>query len=158
MKEQSMFDLQAIFHTGMCVANIEATKLQLGRDLNLDWAPVRTFDPLPFWTPQRGLEEIVVHATYSRQGPHHLELCQGPRNTLYDPDLQPDNRHIGVWVQDLPAAAEKLLRAGWTVRGAGARPDDGFGILAYLAPPMPGLVVELVSEALRPVIEAWING
>lgn len=150
-----MFDLQRIFHTGLCVADIETAKQQLGKDLNLEWLPVRTFDPLPFWTPEQGLGEIVVKATYSRQGPHRLELCEGPRNTLYDPNLQPDNRHIGVWVDDLPSEVEKLLSAGWTVRGASGSPEDGYGILAYMAPPMPGLVVELVAESLRPALDEW---
>ncbi|MFA7555610.1 MAG: VOC family protein [Spongiibacteraceae bacterium] len=152
-----MLDVQRVFHTGMCVADIEVAKRQLGGDLNLEWSEVRSFDPLPFWTPERGLEEILVKATYSRQGPHHLELCQGPKGTLYDPEFHPDNRHIGIWVDDLAAEADKLRAANWTVRGASAAPEDGYGVLAYLAPPMPGLVVELVCVSLKPTIDEWIN-
>lgn len=151
-----MFDLQNIYHTGVCVDDFEASKRQFARDLNLEWTETRTFDPLPFWTPEKGLHEIVVTAAYSRQGPHHLELCKGPKNSLYDPAYLPDNRHIGVWVEDLPAEAEKMLSAGWTVRGSADAPDNGFGILAYMTHPVAGLVIELVSAGLKPVIDEWL--
>ena len=150
-----MFELQRIYHTGMAVADIAAAQASIGRALNLEWAPVRSFEPLPFWTPEEGTHEVFVHATYSRQGPHHLELVQGT-GAFYDPDRAPESRHIGVWVDDLPAEAERLLRLGWQTVAAGAAPDDGFGLIAYLRPPIPGLLVELVSVGLKPVIDEWI--
>lgn len=151
-----MIDLQRFHHTGMAVANIARSQEQFGRALGLRWAPVRLFDPLPFWTPEQGAHEIQVHATYSLGGPHHLELVQG-EGPFYDPGRAPDARHIGVWVDDLPAEADHLLRAGWTVVAAGAAPDDGFGPIAYLAPPQPGLLVELISTVLKPVIDEWLG-
>jgi hypothetical protein len=152
-----MFDLQRIYHTGMAVADIAAAQASIGQALHLEWAPVRSFDPLPFWTPEDGPHEVIVHATYSRQGPHHLELVQGT-GAFYDPDRAPDSRHIGVWVDDLPAEAGRLLSLGWQTVAAGAAPDDGFGLIAYLRPPIPGLLVELVSVDLKPVIDEWIAG
>lgn len=151
-----MIDFQRMYHTGMMVENVEAAMERLGRDLALEWAPVRTFDPLPFWTPERGLHEIKVRATYSRPGPQHLELCSGPKNSFYDPAALPDGRHIGVWVDDLPAEVERLCAGGWRVVAAGGAPEQGYGILAYLAPPLPGLIVELVSKDLEPVIREWL--
>ncbi len=152
-----MFDLKRIFHTGMSVADITAAQTSIGRALNLEWSPVRSFEPLPFWTPEDGTHEIIVHACYSRQGPHHLELVQG-MGAFYDPDREPDSRHMGVWVDDLPNEAERLLKLGWQTVAAGAAPDDGFGLIAYLRPPIPGLLVELVSTDLKPVFDEWIAG
>lgn len=152
-----MFDLQRIWHTGLSVADIEAAKASFGKALNLEWAPVQSFEPLGFWTPEAGTHEVSVRATYSKLGPHHLELVQGTGD-FYNPDRAPDSRHIGVWVDDLPAEAEALLRQGWKTVAAGAAPEDGFGPIAYLQPPMPGLIVELVSTALKPFIDGWIGG
>lgn len=150
------FDLQRCFHVGMPVSDIEAARKNLGGAMNVDWSPVRVFDPLPFWTPERGAHEVVVHACYSRQGPQHMELCQGTGD-FYDPSSGPDARHIGVWVDDLPREASDLLSRGWTVVAGGAAPDDGFGSISYMAPPMGGLLVELVSADLKPFIDSWMR-
>ena len=151
-----MIDFQRIYHTGMAVADIEAARAQIGQDLNLQWSVVRAFDPLPFWTPEAGMHEVVVQACYSRQGPQHLELVQGT-GAFYDPAHQQINRHVGVWVDDLPAEADRLTGRGWRVLAAGAAPDDGYGIIAYLMPPTGGLTVELVSTDLGPVFFEWLT-
>lgn len=151
-----MFDIQNIHHTGMAVANIEQAKADLGRALALEWAPVRDFDPLPFWTPEEGTHEVRVRATYSLGGPNHLELVQGT-GRFYDPEQKPDARHMGVWVDDLATDAQHLLTQGWHVVAAGASPENGFGLTAYMAPPMPGLLVELISKDLKPVIDGWLG-
>lgn len=151
-----MIDLQRIHHTGMAVANIEQAQADLGRALGLEWAPVRDFDPLPFWTPEEGMHEVRVRATYSLGGPNHLELVQGT-GPFYDPERAPDARHIGLWVDDLAAEARHLLAEGWRVVAAGASPEDGFGLIAYMAPPIPGLLIELISTDLKPIIDDWLG-
>lgn len=151
-----MFDFQRMYHTGMIVSDVHAAVEKMSADLNLEFAVIKTFDPLPFWTPERGSHEVVVSATYSRQGPQHLELVQGTGD-FYNPGAHPDSRHIGVWVDDLPAEAQCLIEAGWQVLAAGASPEEGYGILAYLKPPEGGLVVELVSTDLQPVFADWLT-
>lgn len=152
-----MFDLQRIFHTGMAVADLPGTQAAMNAALGLEWSPVRSFDPLPFWTPEEGTHEVSVLATYSRGGPHHLELVQGT-GAFYDPDRAPDARHVGVWVDDLRSEAERLIALGWQTVAAGAAPEDGFGLIAYLRPPIHGLLVELVSTDLKPTIDEWMAG
>ncbi len=151
-----MFDLKRMFHVGLSVADIQSAREKMGADLNLEWSVIGTFDPLPFWTPEAGNHEVSVLACYSKPGPQHLELVQGT-GAFYDPNALPDSRHIGVWVDDLPMEAEKLLSAGWRVLAAGAAPDDGFGTISYMAPPIPGLVVELVSTELESAIAEWLS-
>lgn len=152
-----MFDLQRIYHTGLAVSDLEAAMEMYTRTLHLAWSPIRVFDPLPFWTPAEGAHEVTVRAAYSRQGPHHVELCWGT-NSFYDPHRVPDTRHIGVWTDDLPGEAEAMLREGWVVDGAIHSPDDGYGPVAYLRAPAGALLVELVSTELKPSIDEWING
>jgi hypothetical protein len=150
-----MLKMSNCFHNGIAVADIHQARESLGNSLGVAWTPVRSFDPLPFWTPDQGEHEVVVHACYSREGPVHLELCEG-NSPFYDPKAVPDSRHVGFWTDDLAAEAEQLQRHGWRPLAAGASPQDGFGLICYLSPPDGGLVVELVSPDLRPVIAEWL--
>lgn len=150
-----MIDMRRVFHAGIAVADIAREMQRMGEGLQIAWAPVRRFDPLPFWTPEDGRHEVSVSATYSRQGPMHIELVQGT-GRFYAPGGQPQARHLGVWVEDLAAEAVRLVSAGWTVRAAGDAPEAGYGAICYIASPDGSLLVELVSTALQPVITDWI--
>lgn len=149
-------DLQAMHHVGMPVADIAAAQTALGTAFGVTWAPVRTFDPLPFWTPEAGRHEVLVHATYSRGGGQRLELVQGT-GAFFDPARAPDARHIGVWSEDLTAEAGRLRGLGWQIIACGLPPEEGYGAIAYLAPPTGGLLVELISTVLFDDIAAWIG-
>ncbi len=149
-------DLSRMYHIGMAVADFDQGCEQIGTAFCLDWLPAKTFDPLPFWTPEEGLQEISVKATYSKQGPQRIEIVQG-NSIFYDPERLPDSRHIGVWVDDLVSEASHLIENGWNVLAAGDAPSSGFGTIAYLSPPFPGLVVELVSIELEPMMNQWFS-
>ncbi|MFA7440131.1 MAG: VOC family protein [Sphingomonadaceae bacterium] len=151
-----MIDLQRFHHTGMAVADIDSAMELMGSTLGLRWIPVVHFDPLPFWTPEEGAHEVTVRATYSLGGPHHVELVQGS-GAFYDPARAPDARHIGVWVDDVRAEAERLIAGGWRVVAANASPEEGYGAIAYCAPPIPGMLIELISTALKPTIDGWLG-
>ena len=148
--------LSETFHIGMAVEDIDQCCKQIGEDLNLDWLPIKSFDPLPFWTPEEGLREISVKATYSRQGPQRIEIVQGT-SIFYDPNRLPDSRHVGIWVDDLIEEATRLIDKGWIVLAAGDEPSAGYGTIAYLSPPFPGLMVELVSKQLEPMMNEWFT-
>ena len=148
--------LSETFHIGMAVEDIDQCCKQIGEDLNLDWLPIKSFDPLPFWTPEEGLREISVKATYSRQGPQRIEIVQGT-SIFYDPNRLPDSRHVGIWVDDLTEEATRLIDKGWIVLAAGDEPSAGYGTIAYLSPPFPGLMVELVSKQLEPMMNEWFS-
>ena len=151
-----MFEMQRIFHTGIVVDDIEKAKAEIGASLNLTWTPVRVFDSLVLWTPERGLFEIRNKADYSRQGPHHLEICEGPKGSFYDPAILPHGRHIGVWVDDLRQETDELLENGWRLLAANGTPDDDYGVITYMAPPTAAFVVELVATKLKPMIDTWL--
>ncbi len=151
-----MLNMSDCFHNGFAVHDIHAARESLGQSLGVAWSPVRTFDPLPFWTPEAGDHEIVVHACYSREGPVHLELCQGS-SPFYDPAATPDSRHVGFWTEDLAGRAAALQAQNWQVLAAGASPEAGYGLICYLTPAAGGLVIELVSTDLRPVIAEWLT-
>lgn len=151
-----MLKMSDCFHNGIAVSDIHEARASLGASLGVEWSPVRAFDPLPFWTPEAGDHEITVHACYSREGPVHLELCQGT-SPFYDPAAMPDSRHAGFWTDDLPGQASSLMDQGWRALAAGASPEAGYGLICYLTPPSGGLVIELVSTDLKPVIFEWLT-
>lgn len=152
-----MIDLRNIHHIGIPVADIASTQRELTVAFGVDWAPVRLFDPLPFWTQEHGAHEVLVRATYSKEGPQRIELVQGT-GAFFDPRRAPDARHVGVWADDLAAEARRLIALGWQVAGANLPPDQGYGVICYLAPPAGGLLVELISTAIADEIAAWIAG
>ena len=151
-----MIDLQAMHHVGIPVADIAAAQAALSVAFGVTWASVRVFDPLPFWTPEEGRYDALVRATYSRGGGQRLELVQGT-GAFFDPDRVPDARHIGIWSADLADDAERLRSLDWRIIGCNMPPDEGYGAVAYLAPPMGGLLVELISAAIADDIREWIG-
>lgn len=152
-----MIDYARVHHHGIVVAEMAAAREAYGAALGLEWAPTRRFDPLPFWPPRDGTHALVVEATYSTDPVHRIELVQGS-GAFYAPDRRPDARHVGLFVDDLPAECRRLIGLGWIVQGANAAPEAGYGVLAYLTPPDETLMVELVCSTLADDLAAWIGG
>jgi lactoylglutathione lyase len=150
-----MIDPRGIYHTGIAVHDLERAKREFEDSLGIVWAPVHLYDPLRLWTPD-GWIAVTIRATYSRQGPHHLELIEGEKGSLYDPDMLADPKHIGVWVDEVAREIERLQGLGWSVIASKNARERGYGNMAYMRPPRPGWpVVELVSTELKPMLEAW---
>lgn len=151
--------IQKVFHHGLIVPDVRAAMDGLSRDLGLDWADLRPFDPLRVWLPGEGegWAEAQLTVTYSRQGPVHFELIEMVPGCAYEPLLAVSRAHLGVWVDDVGAEVEALLAQGWRLILAGASPEHRYGQMAYLVRDN-GPVVELVGEPLRPMIESWIGG
>ena len=150
-----MIDWSRTYHTGLVVEDIEAAKTFYENSMGLRFTETKVFDPLPFWTPEQGSHEVVVHACYSQPGPNHLELCQGT-GAFYSVTELPDSRHVGVWVDDVAAEAERLSALGWQPLAAGSSPEEGYGSICYLRAPVGQLVVELVSTELEAFINDWL--
>lgn len=129
---------------------------ELSKGLGVEWAPVRQFDPLRVWLPDEGWSQAHLSATYSRQGPIHIELIQAASGGAYDALRAVSPAHVGAWVDDVGMEVEALLAEGWRVIAAGASPGHRYGQMAYMARE-DGPVLELVGEAIRPMIEDWIG-
>ena len=152
-----MIDPTAIFHTGIAVRDIRSAQREFEQSLGVEWAPIHHYDPLRLWTPS-GWTAIKIEAVFSRHGPHHLELIQGERGSLYDPDVIADAMHIGIWVDAVAPEARRLEDLGWSVIASKSSPNQGYGTTAYLQPPRPGWpVIELVSTELRLMLESWYS-
>jgi hypothetical protein len=152
-----MLSLDAVYHTGFTVTDLKVTQAALTAALGVEWAPVHLYQPLPLWRPGTGWTEVHMRVSYSRPGPHQLEIIEAPEGTFYDPAHPEDNRHLGLWTDDLGGEVNRLTAIGWEVLCAKGTPDQGYGTMAYVRPPGAGLVLELVSTELRPMLEAWFT-
>ena len=117
-----LIDFQRLFHTGIRVTDLDKAMDEFGPSLGVAWAQPREGEQ-PVWTPETGLRSVPLRFTYSDEGPQHLELLEGAPGSIWDADGTPGVHHVGVWVDDVVAETEGLLRAGWHPRGraAGAR-------------------------------------
>lgn len=152
-----MLDHKRIYHTGFACHDIAKTQAELTDALGIEWAPIHYYSPLRLWRPGIGWTEEMMCASYSRPGPHQLELIQGAKGGFFDPDLMPSKRHIGLWTDELGAEVRRLLGLGWELLCAKGAPDDDYGTMAYMKSPTEGPTLELVSTELRPMLLAWFD-
>lgn len=150
-----MLDARNIYHTGYPVSDMETAQRTLTEAIGIEWAPVHVYDPLRLWQPGLGWSDVRIRVSYSRPGPHQLELIEGPPGSFFDPDVMPGSRHLGMWAEDLGNEVERLLAGGWQLLCAKGAPEDRYGDMAYMRAPKSGPTVELVSTTLRPMLLAW---
>lgn len=152
-----MIDYQRLFHTGIRVPDVDQAMAEMGEPLGVTWAAVQHNPVQAVWTPDRGLEHVPLTFVYSREGPQHVELLQGPAGSIWDGAADPGVHHVGLWVDDVGAETQRCVDAGWTVAAAGASPDEGYGPFTYVVPPS-GPIIELVWSAIEPRFDAWWAG
>jgi catechol 2,3-dioxygenase-like lactoylglutathione lyase family enzyme len=152
-----MIDYQRLFHTGFIVGDMREAMDHYGATMGVTWAAPRVIEAMRLWRPTGAFEDLRLEYVYSAEGPQHIELLRGSAGSYYDPATQ-HGFHVGIWVDDVGAETEGLLAKGWTIRAAGAGPEDGYGHFSYLLPPGGRMVVELVSQALLPGFEEWWAG
>jgi catechol 2,3-dioxygenase-like lactoylglutathione lyase family enzyme len=149
-------DYTRCYHQGVRVPDLEAAMAELGTALSLQWCQPQVRDQA-VWLPDAGATTIELRFTYSSAGPQHVELLQGEPDSVWDGTQQPGLHHVGLWSDDLAAETEALVGAGWTLCLAHRDPADGYGVFTYVQPPS-GLLVELVSTAVKPMFERWFAG
>lgn len=147
-------DYQRLYHTGIRVPDLDAAMAELGATLNVVWAEVRDMPEMGLWSPEQGVHSASLRFTYSCEGPQHVELLEASPGCIWDGRDDPGVHHVGVWVDDVQAEVEAALSDGWTCAAASAPPEDGYGPWAYLQPPS-GMIVEVVSEAIKAHFEPW---
>lgn len=149
--------LSGIFHHGLIVDDIERAMADIRKSAGVEWAPVKTFDPLPVWTADAERGEARLKVTYSRSGPVRLELVEAAAGTPYDILRAIDRSHIGVWVDNVGDGVDALCAKGWRLLIAGASPKRRHGSMAYIVRE-DGPVIELVGRELMPMMNDWWNG
>ena len=152
-----MFNFQEIFHIGIRVPNLQRAMEEMGESLGVTWAQAVENPGQSLWTPEKGQQELPLKFVYSCEGPQHLELLEGPENSIWDGRTDSGVPHVGVWVDSVKEETNRLLELGWTLLASAISPEEGYGGMTYLAP-QNGTIVELVSSAIRPRFEQWWAG
>jgi catechol 2,3-dioxygenase-like lactoylglutathione lyase family enzyme len=151
-----MIDYSKAYHHGVRVPDLDAAMAEVGSALAVSWCEPQDRDQ-SVWLPETGQTSIPLRFTYSSQGPQHIELLQGGRGSIWDGAEHPGVHHVGVWSDDVAGETRTLVEQGWVVRLAQIDPEQGYGAFTYVQPPS-GLLVELVSSAVRPRFERWFAG
>ena len=152
-----MFNFQEIFHIGIRVPNLQRAMEEMGESLGVTWAQAVENPGQSLWTPEKGQQELPLKFVYSCEGPQHLELLEGPEDSIWDGRTDSGVHHVGVWVDSVKEETNRLLELGWTLLASAISPEEGYGGMTYLAP-QNGTIVELVSSAIRPRFEQWWAG
>jgi lactoylglutathione lyase len=155
--EAKMIDFRNIYHTGVIVQNLEQAMTFYTQSMAVTWAPIHIYNPLRLWSPAKGMDEITLRVCYSREGPLHIELIEAVPGTFYDPAINPDAKHIGLFMDDVGAEVERLSAIGWEVLAAKGTPEQRYGEMAYLLAPEGKMVIELVSNTIRQRILDWFE-
>ncbi|MBG01520.1 MAG: hypothetical protein CL470_04540 [Acidimicrobiaceae bacterium] len=152
-----MFNFQEIFHIGIRVPNLELAMEEMGASLGVTWAEPVDTPGQNIWTPEAGQQKLPLKFVYSCEGPQHLELLEGPKDSIWDGSIDPGVHHVGVWVDDVKQETDRLLSLGWSLLASAKSPEEGYAGMSYLAP-QNGTIVELVSSAIKPRFERWWSG
>lgn len=145
-----------IYHSGFVVSDIASAMAELTTTLGYDWLDVVT-RRLRFRGPEAE-QSVELTFTYTRRGPHRLELLQEVPGTIWETrDGLATPHHVGMWVEDVAAESARLAADGspllWTYAGD---PDRAVGFAYHRLP--CGLMVELVDTSRREAFDAWFGG
>jgi hypothetical protein len=138
-----------LWHTGIVVDDLDATMIELGEQLDVDWhqggAEVQLITG-------DGARTVKTRYALSTAGPHHVELTQSIEGTLWTaPAPAGHAHHLGYWVDDVAAASAALDQLGSPRVATLAMSDKAPPMCAYHRT-TNGLYVEVVSRGLRRVL------
>ena len=144
-----------VFHVGLVVEDLDASMRELGRRLELTWAPVQQRRQ----RVRTGAGEVIdehIRWTYSVQGTPHLELVESQERRLWQPGPPGQLHHIGVFADDFAAASRGYAESGAAVEFGGGDGDEPAGFVYHQLP--GGLRLELVDGRRREHFRAWMAG
>jgi hypothetical protein len=152
-----MIESKRIFHTCMLVTMLEAAMEAIGNTTGLVWATPWVYEKLEYWTPRGIVTTPQIRVSYSKQGPQHLELIEPAAGGFFDSAAQGVMHHVGVWSEDVGAEAKAMISEGWILEAAAVSPAAGYGRVAFLRPAGGGMLVELVTTGLLPLLQSRVG-
>ncbi len=144
-----------LFHVGVVVSDLTEGMERMSSQLGLTWAPIRTF-PVTVADAEGRTESVEVRATYSNQGPPHVELIQAAGDGLWSVGHAGGVHHFGLFVDDLETELERLESEGFVRELQGAAEPGKLSGPVYLSNSL-GLRVELVGSEGKVMISDWVS-
>ncbi|XVQ07636.1 VOC family protein [Spirillospora sp. CA-255316] len=146
--EQGPLRHAGLFHTGIVVDDLASAQEELSDLLGVTWhvggAEVRLIT-------DGGARTVRTAYALSREGPHHVELCQSIDGTLWTATAPGHAHHLGYWVDDVASASMAMERRG-SPRIARIAVADGAPPLCAYHRTKNGLYVEIVDLAFQPLL------
>ena len=143
-----------IFHAAILVPNIEKAIEAYRRSLQLDFLP-----PVSRSWPrveQEGYDEpFNARITYSRQGPFYVELLETSGPGIWSAPTVDRFHHFGIWARDARQEGLRMEADGYRWE-ATIHADDGSTPVVFVR--RGDVRVEIIDEARKPGIMAWIEG
>jgi catechol 2,3-dioxygenase-like lactoylglutathione lyase family enzyme len=146
-----------LFHTGLVVDDVERAIDDLSRALGLRFTAVQEH-PMWQWRPT-GEQSLVLRYAYSLAPYPLVELIESQRGTFYERDSTAATQlhHVGMWVDDLANAADRLARDGFALAAAGVDDAGNRPARVTFHESPHGLRVELCDVAMRAGFDAWVT-
>jgi catechol 2,3-dioxygenase-like lactoylglutathione lyase family enzyme len=110
MKEEAI--MQRVWHIGIAVPDLAEGQEELGGVFGLEWRPARVRS-LTLADAAGRLHEVECHVAFSLGGPFAVEVWQAIPGSPLDIPEGGGVHHIGYWVNDLAAEAERLEALGF---------------------------------------------
>jgi catechol 2,3-dioxygenase-like lactoylglutathione lyase family enzyme len=140
------------FHVGILVADLEAAVERFSKVFGLEFADIGDM-PVSLHGAEEG--DVTLRATYSRQGPPHIELVEAHGDGIFSAKHGDGVHHIGVWSPEFSAYDPgRCLPVSVRVNMMPGDPS------MWLSDPadLHGTRIEYVDERGRAQLEAWIKG
>ena len=143
------------FHLGFLVDDLEQAMESFGSAFGVTWT-VPDIGTVAAWEKDRGDFELGLRKlAYSKQGPPYLELLETMETGLYSG--AEGMHHVGLWEAD-PAARQQEFIAKGLLPIHSQFTEEHEIIVSYFDPDkMHGVMLELVNENRKPVMEKWWN-
>ncbi|MFF3764298.1 VOC family protein [Streptomyces sp. NPDC001922] len=90
------------YHVCFVVPDIERAMDDLSRTVRTEWSPIKE-DSLGPWE---------YRMAFSRTGPPHFELIQGPEGSPWDSSLGARCDHVGFWTRSVEESSRRLADEG----------------------------------------------
>lgn len=138
--------MTSFYHVCFVVPDIERAMADLTGTVGVEWGEVRD-DELGGW---------AYRMAFSRTGPPHFELIQGPAGSPWDSTLGARCDHVAFWTRSVDESAERVTEAGFPADFSGCP----FG-RPYTYHPIPslGTRVELMDVSRQErFLQAWNPG
>jgi catechol 2,3-dioxygenase-like lactoylglutathione lyase family enzyme len=149
-------DVSAIYHVGYVVENLNDAMGQFSEAIGARF--VDHFVTTRYRDASNSIVTVELHTSFSLDGPTHIELIEAKPGSIWDIGSGPGLHHIGLWTDDVPAEAARLVRAGLTAVASSMDPDDESspGYFSYHRNPQ-GNMIELVDINKQQGMRDWIG-
>ena len=146
-----------IYHVGYVVPRLEDAMAQFSAAIGARW--VDHVVHVRYLGAGGEVVEVDLHTSFTLDGPVHIELIEAAPGTIWQLGAGPAIHHIGLWTDDVPAEAERLVHSGMPVVAGGLDGGDPAvpGYFSYHDNPQGGKL-ELVHIDKQRGMHDWMRG